>query len=324
MAQVTVVMATYNWAPVLPLSIASVLDQTFTDFELLVVGDGCTDESAQVVSAIDDPRVHWHNLDHNTGHQSGPNRYGVDHAAGELIAYLGHDDLWLPDHLANLVAALGPELSLVHADLLMVRAGQPLQIWPDPDWSFSQGAWIPPSSVLHHRDLAQQVGSWRPPSETGRLDPENDLWGRLVLERPAGRVRQLSCVKLPATSRQDVYRTRPNHEQIWWLELIRASPDPAAAVAAAATRPYPFADEQPSRLHGWDPRPLGRAHPMATLSGVDLGSAPRSGWRCGARPRASTPERTGGAVRLTTHRAATEPLGAPSNVLDRAVKFCVR
>jgi len=41
--RVTVIMATYNWATVLPYSIGSVLDQTFTDFELLVIGDGCTD-----------------------------------------------------------------------------------------------------------------------------------------------------------------------------------------------------------------------------------------------------------------------------------------
>src|SRR6185437_6930430 len=60
--RVTVVIATYNWATVLPYSIGSVLDQTFTDFELLVVGEGCTDESDAVVTRIGDPRVQWHNL----------------------------------------------------------------------------------------------------------------------------------------------------------------------------------------------------------------------------------------------------------------------
>ena len=63
MPRVTVVMATYNWAPVLPYSIASVLDQRFDDFELWVVGDGCTDESAAVVTSVGDRRVRWCNLD---------------------------------------------------------------------------------------------------------------------------------------------------------------------------------------------------------------------------------------------------------------------
>src|SRR5436190_13138901 len=54
---VTVVIPTYNWATVLPYSIGSALEQTMGDFELLVIGDGCTDESAEVVRAIDDARV---------------------------------------------------------------------------------------------------------------------------------------------------------------------------------------------------------------------------------------------------------------------------
>ncbi|HXY92105.1 MAG TPA: glycosyltransferase, partial [Acidimicrobiia bacterium] len=68
--RVTVVIATYNWAPVLPYAIGSVLDQTFQDFELLVIGDACTDESEAVVTSIPDPRVRWLNLARNTGHQS--------------------------------------------------------------------------------------------------------------------------------------------------------------------------------------------------------------------------------------------------------------
>ena len=60
--RVTVIIATYNWSTVLPYAINSVLDQTMTDFELLVVGDGCTDDSEQVVTAIKDPRVRWINL----------------------------------------------------------------------------------------------------------------------------------------------------------------------------------------------------------------------------------------------------------------------
>src|SRR5690349_20582249 len=96
---VSIIMATYNWSSVLPYSIGSVQHQTLPDFELLVVGDGCTDDSAEVVGAIGDPRVRWIGLENNSGHQSVPNNEGLRQARGEIIAYLGHDDLWLPDHL---------------------------------------------------------------------------------------------------------------------------------------------------------------------------------------------------------------------------------
>jgi glycosyltransferase involved in cell wall biosynthesis len=248
--RVTVVMATYNWAPVLPWSIGSVLDQHFRDFELLVVGDGCTDESAEVVAAIDDPRVHWHNLPANSGHQSGPNAEGLRRAQGEIIAYLGHDDLWLPDHLATLVPVLDEHLSLVHGTTLRVSPGRPPAAFPPAGWHHGPDTWIPPTSVLHHRRLAEEVGGWRPPRLTGGRDPETELWQRLAERRPTRWVDRLTSVKLSATDRQDVYRDRPSFEQAWWLELIRTSPDAEAAVNEAAGQPYPFADVRAAHLHG--------------------------------------------------------------------------
>jgi len=52
--QVTVLLPTYNWSSVLRYAISSVLRQTFTDFELLVIGYGCTDDSAQVAAEAGD------------------------------------------------------------------------------------------------------------------------------------------------------------------------------------------------------------------------------------------------------------------------------
>jgi glycosyltransferase involved in cell wall biosynthesis len=96
---VSVVIATYNWSSVLRFAIASVLAQSFRDFELLVVGDCCSDDSETVVRSFNDNRVSWHNLEENYGNQFGPNNQGLALACGRYIAYLGHDDLWHPDHL---------------------------------------------------------------------------------------------------------------------------------------------------------------------------------------------------------------------------------
>ena len=101
--KVSVIIATYNKASALRYAIDSVLWQTFSDYELWVIGDACTDESEQLVTSYGDPRVFWHNLPQNSGYQSAPNNEGLRRARGEYVAYLNHDDLWLPNHLQVLL-----------------------------------------------------------------------------------------------------------------------------------------------------------------------------------------------------------------------------
>lgn len=246
MPRVTVVTATYNWATVLPYSIRSVLDQHYDDFELLVIGDGCTDESADVVGAIDDDRVHWHNLASNTGHQSGPNAEGLRRARGSLIAYLGHDDLWLPNHLETLVAAVDDGAAFVHASVLMVAPDARPTLFPSDGWSYRTGDWIPPTSVLHERRLAEQAGGWQVPSRVGKLDPEAELWARMAESTPPEHVHRATSVKVPAAVRRDVYRARPCHEQAYWLERVHAADDPEAMVLASLDETYALASEPTS------------------------------------------------------------------------------
>lgn len=219
MPRVTVIIPTYNWSEVLPYSIGSVLDQTFTDFELLVIGDGCTDDSEKVVTAIDDPRIRWINIP-RSGHQSVPNNEGLRQARGEFIAYLGHDDLWLPQHLAVLVTALDAGADLAHCLVAMIPppgSGKPVVV--------AQLEFRPPSSVMHRRRVTEDVGGWRDFREL-KATPEGDLWARV---EAAGYkielVPRMTVIKFPALWRRNVYRERPSHEQAAWLARIRSEPD---------------------------------------------------------------------------------------------------
>ncbi|MGZ5432730.1 MAG: glycosyltransferase family 2 protein [Thermoanaerobaculia bacterium] len=211
--RVTVLMATYNWSTVLPYSIGSALGQSFTDFELLVIGDGCTDDSEQVVRGMGDPRVQWINIPRH-GHQSGPNNEGIRRARGEYIAYLGHDDLWLPHHLAVLVKALDAGADVAHSTVALVA----------PDGQRHAGNLLP-SSTAHRRSMIDAIGDWRDYREL-KILPETDLWQRA---REAGMrftfVPRLTGIKIPASSRRGIYRERPSHEQAAWLERIRSEPD---------------------------------------------------------------------------------------------------
>jgi glycosyltransferase involved in cell wall biosynthesis len=221
--RVTVIIPTYNWSTVLPFSIGSALGQTFRDLEVLVVGDGCTDDSEAVVAAIDDPRLRWIGLPENTGHQSGPNNEGLRQARGELIAYLGHDDLWLPHHLALLVGALSGGADLVHGITALVHPEGRVQAYPYR-FEFRPGLAIAPSSVVHRRKITDSVGGWKRHTEL-REDPETDLWRRVHLAGYRfGFVPRLTVIKFPAGWRRDAYRTRACHEQAAWSRRIREEP----------------------------------------------------------------------------------------------------
>lgn len=216
--RVTVIIATYNWSSVLRCSVASVLRQTFTDFELLVVGDGCTDDSAAVVAEAADRRVHWINLPANTGHQSGPNNEGLRRARGEIVAYLGHDDLWLPHHLDAVVGALDRTASaLAYSVAAFVDGdGRTWATMPRPQ----DGHFGAPLSVAHRKRLTDEMGGWRDYRDLIEA-PDTELWRRA----PARGYRltfvpRLTGVKFPASLRQGVYRTRPAHQQAEWLARI--------------------------------------------------------------------------------------------------------
>lgn len=237
--KVTVVMATYNWSSVLPYSIGSVLRQTYADFELWVVGDACTDDSEQVVNAIQDPRVHWYNRADNYGQQGGPNNDGIERARGEYIAYLGHDDLWLPHHLESLVAALDAGADVAWGAVSLITPDQKRALIPHNPQRYQRGMWIPPSVLAHRKSLAQKVGGWRSFREI-TMDPEVDL---LVRMNEAGAefrfVRRLTAVKLPAAQRKNVYRDKPCHEQAAWTQKLLAGEDiEQAELLEMATHPF--------------------------------------------------------------------------------------
>ncbi|HJW92020.1 MAG TPA: glycosyltransferase family A protein [Thermoanaerobaculia bacterium] len=215
--RVTVVIPTYNWSSVLPYSIGSVLHQTFLDFELLVVGDGCTDDSEQVVASIGDPRVRWINLPENTRHQSGPNNEGLRQAQGEIIAYLGHDDLWLPHHLESHMRALDANgADLAYSLCLLVAADGSFFVAPPRPRS---GSFSPPSAMTHRRAVTESLGDWR--HFDGREPPDVELWRRA---QNAGRTfafaQRLTAIKFPAAWRRDVYQQRPSHQQAGWFGRV--------------------------------------------------------------------------------------------------------
>ena len=123
----TILLPTRNRSPLLRLAIASVLDQTEPDFELLVVGDACTDDSAAVVASFGDPRIRWFDLPKAPGFGYANRNVALRQSSGRYIAFVADDDLVFPDHLERLAAAIDES---------------------GADWAYTRPLWVATDGVV--------------------------------------------------------------------------------------------------------------------------------------------------------------------------------
>ena len=98
-ANVSVIIPIFNAEKHLAQTIQCVLDQTYADFELLLIDDGSTDTSAQICSSFSDPRIRYFRQE-NAGVSAARN-LGLENTYGEFIGFLDSDDLWHPEKIAH-------------------------------------------------------------------------------------------------------------------------------------------------------------------------------------------------------------------------------
>jgi len=115
MPLISVVIPVYNGERTIRETIASVLKQTFTDFELLVIDDGSTDTTPAIASSFTDPRLTVLSYP-NAGLAASRNR-GIAKASGKYISFIDADDLWTPDKLELQLRALesNPEAAVAYS-----------------------------------------------------------------------------------------------------------------------------------------------------------------------------------------------------------------
>lgn len=103
MPKVSVIIPTYNRADMLLRSIGSVLNQTYTDYELFIVDDCSTDDTEGVIRNMGDSRIQYIRLPANNGSSAIPRNTALVRATGEYVAFLDSDDEWMPLFLEKLV-----------------------------------------------------------------------------------------------------------------------------------------------------------------------------------------------------------------------------
>lgn len=186
---ISVIIPTYNRAETLKEAIDSVLGQSYREFELIIVDDGSTDQTAEMLAGCEE-RVRVVRQA-NRGVSAARNA-GVAAARGEWLAFLDSDDLWKPRKLEKQMGWLAahPQVKICHTDEIWIRDGvrvNPMKKHAKPGgWIFEQClpfCVVSPSSVVVHRSVLETVGLF---DEQLPACEDYDLWLRVAMKYPFG------------------------------------------------------------------------------------------------------------------------------------------
>lgn len=181
---VTVIITTYNRSTMVSRAIQSVLNQTYSDFELIVVDDCSTDNTQEVVEAFHDRRLYYIRYNKNRGLAAARNT-GIQKARGKYVAFLDDDDVWLPNRLAVQIEAAeksSSEYGAFYCGYLSYRYGdKPVKIIPHQRGDLMAAllkGWTPPSSCSFFRkDALERIGGI---DENIKSGVDHEMWMNLA------------------------------------------------------------------------------------------------------------------------------------------------
>jgi len=245
---ISIVCPTYNRSAAIAATIESVLTQSVPDWELVVVGDGCTDDTLRQVASFGDSRIRTMQIAH-TGHPSPARNAGLMAATAPIVAYLDHDDRWEPGHLTNLMVefdsgatAVATGASYVDDTGHPIGTVEPLTLCWHPEIQLTAPL-FEPSRVAIRAGLVEGVGGWR--SGVGLEDW--DLWNRLADHGVRFTTVLEPTVTMVQAAGSRTHRTPRRHRH----PVATFDHPRRAATAAARIRQAPFRDAAREDLLDW-------------------------------------------------------------------------
>jgi len=257
----SVVIAAFNSAAWIVSTVRSALGQTHPDFEIIVIGDGCTDDTGDILASNFGESIQWKNLDRNSGGQSFPNNEGIRLARGTHIAYLGHDDIWSPRHLEQLAAVIraqDPDFAVSGA----VYHGPPGSRYYETTGIFddartAQTEFFPPSSFAHRRNVVERIGTWHDPNEL-RAPADCEFLLRAVEHHCSfASTRTITVHKFAAGHRYLSYRFPSAVEQVGMLKRLSEPGGEAHVLEEIRKNIAAGADNLPIGYGNFDAYPAG-------------------------------------------------------------------
>jgi glycosyltransferase involved in cell wall biosynthesis len=119
MPLISIVIPTYNHSIYLKKALTSVINQTFENWEVIVVDNYSSDDTSKIINTYNDPRIKYIK-NHNNGVIANSRNNGIKFAKGEWIAFLDSDDWWKPEKLKTCVDFFNNQVDLIHHDLKII------------------------------------------------------------------------------------------------------------------------------------------------------------------------------------------------------------
>ncbi|MFH1662242.1 MAG: glycosyltransferase family 2 protein [Candidatus Falkowbacteria bacterium] len=165
---VSVIIPTYNRAGLLKKSVGSVLSQTFKDFEIIIINDGSTDNTENVIKSFNDSRIKYIKNKKNRGAGAARN-IGIKIARGDYIAFQDSDDEWLPEKLKKQIEvfkSVSPSVGVVYSGYLLFKNNKkiyiPLKKYKKRSGNIHKellsGSFVGTSTMLVKKECFEKVG----------------------------------------------------------------------------------------------------------------------------------------------------------------------
>lgn len=183
---VSVIIPTYNHAQFLAKALSSVISQTYTNWEALVINNYSTDNTAEIVESFNDSRIKLINFKNN-GIIAASRNEGIRNSVGEYLAFLDSDDSWLPEKLEkSLKQLIDGHFDLVCNDEVLIENDKIISTWrhnPKLKLSYNkllfEGNCLSTSAVTVKRQAVLDVGLFKEDREFITSE-DYDLWLRLA------------------------------------------------------------------------------------------------------------------------------------------------
>ena len=192
----SIVLPCHNREQFLPSSIGSVIKQTYQDWELVVVDDGSTDNTQNVVKSFNDPRIKY--VYQNNSERSAARNKGIDNASGTWICFLDSDDEYQPEHLQELVKFIEVHKPLpgLIATGLITREGQTIKhkAFLELQKNILEeigSKFLIPSQVCVHRSILENVRFY----VRFRLWEDTHLWLRIAAQYPVYQMEEYTVIQ---------------------------------------------------------------------------------------------------------------------------------
>ncbi len=203
---ISIIIRTYNNEQFIKQAVESALNQDFSNYEIIVINDGSTDTTDEILDSFNDPKL---TVIHQSNHgmlQAGYD--GLEQAQGEYIIFLDGDDELAPSALTSLTAGIGDAV-FAYSDYTEVNVGEGSQKYVSCSNIFNTLA----AGILFHKGSLLKIGFW----DTSMIFPEYDLLIRLMAEHKSVHIAEALYVynRHPNSFTADTERVERGKEELF-------------------------------------------------------------------------------------------------------------